>query len=459
MSSSTTANALMLMQNAARIMLAVQPHPLFTLPVALFCAGIEASDATNSDVIHQTSIIMKSLGDTEIVPYPTELNKRERAMILVSLAIHMPSIKRYTKKRGTVINLNDFKQSKWLTDTCCWAGFDEDELKPGQRPGYQTVHNFKQALSNNTVDPVICTSVPKDPLDTLSLKYPPKIVNISSDARAGHLVPYQPPLLSPLSMSKSVSSNATATTSSNASSAGTSMQMSVVSSGSFSTMYNGGKKKIMTASQKQHHRKDEEAWNRSYKSAFKLATSLLEDVKKKQCPLSKFKNADAVANFFNDGFVDGLPLISGREITEGVNNGLAGKSTPRKGRPTLISSDDTSDIASLVLTASAIDQANCEPNRLSRTQLTSVVGEIVNEKRKADGLVEIHDRTFFERIQTINSIVSDVQTPDKREMLRNMWLTVEQQKKHYMNWEQELIRLEFGRAPTDEREQQEKGFV
>lgn len=462
---SSATNILSQMKDAARIMLAVKPNSSFTLSVALYCAGVSAEDATNADVIEQTRTIVQSL-QHEIVHYATAKNKRERAMILVCLAKRLPNIKFYSKKKGIEIDLRgDLKLSDTLTNTCRWAGFHDDELKRGNRKCYQTVFNFKKAFSENKIDSVTSTSHPEDTNSRIATllepeRPPVRVVDVltSPDADVQSCQSYS--LVSPTRERESVASSAL-TSSTRESVASGALTSSACSSSlsSLSMSICGGKEKRKTSSQKQHERVNKELWDRSHRCAFKLATTLYNQVKEKENPILKFKDPNAVADLFNDGFVNGLPLLSGREVVEGVSRGLAGKSPPRKGRPTLVSSDDTNDLAALVFSASAIEQANCSANRLSRTELASLVGDIVNDKRKSEGKEEIHDITLFERIQKINSIGCNVQAPDKREMLRSMWLTVDQQKKHYINWEQALIELEFGRAPNDEREQKEKGFV
>ena len=145
------------------------------------------------------------------------------------------------------------------------------------------------------------------------------------------------------------------------------------------------------------------------------------------CHAKSFQSADSIAEFFNNSI--GADMISGREIEEGVKNGLAGMYPPKRGRPTIISDEDTKNIAALVYSSSVIEQANCEASRLSRSKLQSMVGEIVNKKLKKEGHTEINDVSFFERVQKINSVLCEVGSPDKRELLRSLWLTFGQQKK------------------------------
>ena len=207
----------------------------------------------------------------------------------------------------------------------------------------------------------------------------------------------------------------------------------------------------------QQKRRDDEAWYRTHQSAFRCSTLLFKEVQDGMCLIKGFKCADTVADFFNQGF--GAEMLSGREIKEGVKNGLAGKYPPKRGRASIICEEDTKNIAALVYSSSVIEQANCQANRLSRSELQSVVGNIVNKKRQDEGAPEISDVAFFERIQKINSILNDIGTPDRRELLRSLWLTFDQQKKHYINWEKFLIEQGFGRAPTNDKEQEQHGHI
>ena len=65
------------------------------------------------------------------------------------------------------------------------------------------------------------------------------------------------------------------------------------------------------------------AWKMAYESAFIIGTMLLARVKNKSCPFLKFRTAEAVADFINDGFE--CELVSGRELNNGVSKGLIGK--------------------------------------------------------------------------------------------------------------------------------------
>ena len=90
----------------------------------------------------------------------------------------------------------------------------------------------------------------------------------------------------------------------------------------------------------------------------------------------------------------------------------------------------------------------------------STIGLIVNHKREAEGKLPIGDRGFFRRhIQRKLDYKSEVSFKDPREVLRLVWLTYEQQKKHYVNWEFHLIKSGFGREPENKKERNMYGNV
>lgn len=56
-------------------------------------------------------------------------------------------------------------------------------------------------------------------------------------------------------------------------------------------------------------------------------------------------------------------------------------------------------------------------------------------------------------------VVCDLKVTDKREMLQILWLSYDQQKKHYLNWEHHLIDKGFGQEPRDGKERELHGNV
>jgi len=130
---------------------------------------------------------------------------------------------------------------------------------------------------------------------------------------------------------------------------------------------------------------------------------------------------------------------------------------PKKGRNIILPVDDLQDLISLVLTANSIDQVICAPNRLKKKDLTSIVGNIVHTKRQETGEIELSDAALFRHIQ--KALDTKCNLNPNHELLQLLWLTYEQQQKHYINWEADLITLGFGRAPFDADERSREGNV
>ena len=149
-----------------------------------------------------------------------------------------------------------------------------------------------------------------------------------------------------------------------------------------------------------------------------------------QLPLIKFKDADDVADFINDGFE--LDIISGRQISDQVAKGNIGKVPKKIGQKTILPEADIKDFASLAFTALSIEQANSDANRLKKSNITSIVGNIVNTKRKLDGEEDLNDVALYQHIQKLLDAKCKLNITDRRELLCLKWLTYEQQKKHYI---------------------------
>ena len=192
-------------------------------------------------------------------------------------------------------------------------------------------------------------------------------------------------------------------------------------------------------------------------TAFILGSILYDRFQKDSLHLKHLQRADDIAASVNTLLK--TEVISGRQIKDAVKNGRVGKGVQKVGRNPKVTEEDAKDLASLVLSSSTIDQANCSTRRLQRTEYISIVGEIVNGKRINDGNDEIDDVTFYKRIEKINAMQCEPSTTDKRELLCLMWLSYNKQKRHYMNWEKNLVDLGFARWPVDENERAELGYV
>jgi len=142
----------------------------------------------------------------------------------------------------------------------------------------------------------------------------------------------------------------------------------------------------------------------------------------------KFKDAVAVATFVNEGFK--CDLISGRDIRDAVSNGMIGVVRRKNGRNVETPEEDCKDLASLLFTANTIDQSNAAVKRLTKPDQRSIIGSILNHKRKADGKAELNGVSFFrDRIEKSLDKDCTISFAYKRELLRLLWLSFEQQLK------------------------------
>jgi hypothetical protein len=166
------------------------------------------------------------------------------------------------------------------------------------------------------------------------------------------------------------------------------------------------------------------------KCAFKLATFLYKTVKDGENLLKKFQSADSIATEINNWF--GILAVSGRQIADAFKKGRAGKSPPRHGAPSLLPEEDVKDLVMLCFLLSAIEQANCDVERLDSPGLISLVGKIINEKRRGEGLYEIDKvHIYQERIQQMSAAKQTMGVVDERDAIRVKWTTAANQKGHY----------------------------
>ena len=88
-----------------------------------------------------------------------------------------------------------------------------------------------------------------------------------------------------------------------------------------------------------------------------------------------------------------------------------------------------------------------------------MVAHIINNKRKADGLVEISDIPFFSRIEKSKSRKQNRREVDQREARRVLWLKYQTQVQHYNAWEKFMVEHGFGRWSQTDEEKQEGNIV
>lgn len=115
-------------------------------------------------------------------------------------------------------------------------------------------------------------------------------------------------------------------------------------------------------------------------------------------------------------------------------------------------------MAVLAESIGAIEQNN-GGKRMTRSDLVTFFGQMVNDKLEKEGKEIIDTIQFFDRIQQINAPKQRAHVADPIEARRVRWLTYQNLKAHYIKWEETLIKLGFGRKPNSAKERHEKGFV
>ena len=115
-------------------------------------------------------------------------------------------------------------------------------------------------------------------------------------------------------------------------------------------------------------------------------------------------------------------------------------------------------LASLFFTLSKIEQANGD-RRLTRTELASTLGDLVNSYRKSIDKSELNEEWLMKRIERRNSVKQEMKVTTSRESYRMLWLTYDQLLRNYMRWEDALCELGFARRPIDDEEERREGYV
>ena len=110
--------------------------------------------------------------------------------------------------------------------------------------------------------------------------------------------------------------------------------------------------------------------------------------------MTKFKGSDKCADAMNQMF--GMIAVSGSQLISGVKDGRINESPPRAGRPSEIPPEDFKDLTELFYTICAVEQANADPNRLNRTEEITLLGIIMNTKRRAKNKPEMNNIYLYE---------------------------------------------------------------
>lgn len=199
-------------------------------------------------------------------------------------------------------------------------------------------------------------------------------------------------------------------------------------------------------------------YNETASLATKIGTMILDKVDKLSEFMDHLDSSNKIANEICHLFgCDGI--VSGRQLREGVNQGRVGKSPPRRGRKSMIENDEFEAMASLLFTATSIEQANCTADRRERPELITLVGGILNDKLRAAGSPEMDDGSFYKRLEKRNSLMTSMDIIDKRDAIRVKWLRRSILSRHYKAFDQAMVDYGFARWPKDEKERQEHGFV
>ena len=187
-----------------------------------------------------------------------------------------------------------------------------------------------------------------------------------------------------------------------------------------------------------------------------IGSLLLKQVQEGMCNHIDLETADQVAEFINQAF--GILGVNRRQLEEACKHGRAGMPPPRIGRPPLLPRNEFELIAELMFTLSALEQANGD-KRLTHTELSSFLGDLINHKRNVEGKPEIDEISLWKRIEKRNSIKQHMKTSHGRESYRLLWLTHYQQLMNFIKWEEVLVKMKFARPAKDEAEQKKEGYV
>ena len=476
------------MRNAVIIKCCV-PNPKFGEGLALWCAGMSVKDAQTkrfqTDIASRLEPMRKNLPisiNNDSIP-----NLIERAKIITAHARRVPK-KIHSNGIPSIDDVLEIERgSTAIADYCSLAGFPREMLQGKTKPEYQQVYVYKTKLLSKKVPPLTSTTPSFVHFDQRPLEIGIQSIELNAlsqpilsplqqeghheDSFEVHLVSNDtgdPQVLISPANGPSIISNLTANSSiDNQSNDQTSFfQRSTAPSNTSRTVSFSSKRSASinkfstkvndtvlrkTSKQANRMRHDQEAWDMLQEAAYEVSTKLYDRLTKKTLPLVKFKSAEDIAEFINAGFE--CDLISGQMIRKAFQKNFIGKAPEKAGRKPKIPKEETTLLANLLFSANSIDQANSASNRMDRPQQISTIGRILNSKQKEDDNDILNDTfLFLKHIEPKLSLGSSVEKLDKRELLRLLWLTYAQQKKHYINWEHNLVYYDFGRHAENEEE-------
>jgi hypothetical protein len=116
-----------------------------------------------------------------------------------------------------------------------------------------------------------------------------------------------------------------------------------------------------------------------------------------------------------------------------------------------IPDDDFGHLCNLVYSACAIEQANASA-RLEPCDLQTLLGDIVNGKRKKDCQHDLCEIQILRRIQNRNSARQTKTAVDQRDARRVAWLKWQTQSLHYDRWEEFCVEYGFARKSESDEE-------
>ena len=102
----------------------------------------------------------------------------------------------------------------------------------------------------------------------------------------------------------------------------------------------------------------------------------------------------------------------------------------------------------LVDSVNCLDQANCDPTRMNRVEMRDKIMPIINAWLESNGHQSLNEIAFYRRIVYELARTVKLKASDHRDAIRAAWLTYENQKHHYDQWERFLIDTGFGRPAT-----------
>ena len=456
-----------LLHRAARLFCAVDDTN-FDLDTALVCVGVDP-DQLSIHGINATQHIVQIYRNRIIVD---DHNRRDNSFIIWDEATILP--KQVVNKNNDKVSLTDIakKKSKAVASALRLAGLSKDDCKANAGTYQQLLRYIKGTISKKGYSDYL--------LSYFDLRKQYEMVDVvvntnrTSRDSTGSSISGLSSSSSPIAPSPSPQNNTSISTTSDtmsSSRAGTSAPSTFSSSSSsgthrtfhsapsssrevtdgnrFRTEVLGRRMNRRTAEIAQRDRGETEQWKMLEDNARMVGSTLLERFKKGLLPHKEFNTSDKIAENINNLF--GCDLISGRQIADAVNKGEVGQPfISRRGRPKAIDDEHLKLLAFLVFTCQSIEQGNADPLRFNRTQMASAIGKIVNDYRCQNDIEELSDTTIYRLIEDENSPRQEVKAPDKKEAMRTLWLTYENQLAHHIAWETKLVDLGFGRHSTPE---------